>query len=116
MSDAHGGRFRVRSQHEQAVWNECARRVTNAVVYYNALILSEALDALEKRREPSAAAILKRASPVVWQHVNLSGRYPFDADFRPIDFIELGERPYSDEASRLNAAYSAYCIFSVAWA
>jgi len=24
---AHGGRFRVRSQHEQEVWNECARLV-----------------------------------------------------------------------------------------
>ena len=46
---AHGGRFRVRSQHEQEVWNECARLVGNAVIYDNALILSEALAELEQR-------------------------------------------------------------------
>jgi TnpA family transposase len=36
----HGGRFRVRSQHEQEVWNECARLVANTVVYYDSLIMS----------------------------------------------------------------------------
>jgi TnpA family transposase len=36
---AHGGRYRVHSQHEQEIWNECSRLVGNAVVYYNALIL-----------------------------------------------------------------------------
>lgn len=40
---AHGGRYRVHSQHEQETWNECSRLIGNAVVYYNALILSEAL-------------------------------------------------------------------------
>ena len=30
---AHGGRFRVRSQHEQELWNECTRLIANAVVY-----------------------------------------------------------------------------------
>jgi len=48
---AHGGRFRARSQHEQAVWNECSRLVGDAVVFYNALILSAALSELESRDE-----------------------------------------------------------------
>ena len=55
--------------------NECARLVGNAVVYYNSLILSEALAELERRGELDSAEILKRVSPVPWQHVNFSGHY-----------------------------------------
>ena len=81
---AHGGRFRVRSQHEQEVWNECARLVGNAVVYYNALILSEALAELELRGDLASAEVLKRVSPVAWQHINFYGRYLFHEDFTAI--------------------------------
>ena len=70
---AHGGRFRVRSQHEQEVWNECSRLVGNAVVYYNALILSEALAELESRGNLASAEVLKRVSPVAWQHITTMG-------------------------------------------
>ncbi|MBK1645247.1 hypothetical protein CKO25_11455 [Thiocapsa imhoffii] len=68
---AHGGRFRVRSQHEQEVWNERTRLIGNAVVYYNALILFEALAELELRGDLAAAEVLKRVSPVAWQHINV---------------------------------------------
>jgi len=100
---AHGGRFRARSQHEQEVWNECARLVGNAVVYYNALILSEALAELERRSELVSSEVIKRASPVAWQHINFYGRYHFDADFTPIDFARLREQLSSEEVSRLYA-------------
>ena len=63
---AHGGRFRVRSQHEQEVWNECARLVGNAVIYYNSLILSEALGEFEQRGDLASAEVLKHVSPVAW--------------------------------------------------
>ncbi len=98
---AHGGRFRVRSQHEQEVWNECARLVGNAVVYYNALILSEALTELELRGDLASAEVLKRVSPVAWQHINFYGRYQFDEDFTPIDFEQLLRQLSSEEVSRL---------------
>ncbi len=52
---AHGGRFRVRSQPEQQTWNECARLIANAVVYYNSLIISEVLTELESRHAVLAA-------------------------------------------------------------
>jgi hypothetical protein len=100
---AHGGRFRARSQHEQEVWNECARLVGNAVVYYNALILSEALAELERRSELVSSEVIKRVSPVAWQHINFYGRYQFDADFTPIDFARLREQLSSEEVSRLYA-------------
>jgi hypothetical protein len=100
---AHGGRFRVRSQHEQEVWNECARLVGNAVVYYNALILSEALTELELRGDLDSAQVLKRVSPVAWQHINFYGRYQFDENFTPIDLDRLRQQLSSEEVSRLYA-------------
>lgn len=61
---AHGGRFRVRSQHEQEIWNECARLVANTVVHYNAMILSEVLDELQKRTELAGIKAIKHVSPI----------------------------------------------------
>ncbi len=43
------------SRHEQDVWNECARVITNAVVYYNSLILSEVLGELESQQALASA-------------------------------------------------------------
>ena len=93
----------ARTKHEQEIWNECSRLVGNAVVYYNALILSEVLAELKARREFTSAEVLKRVSPVAWQHINFYGRYEFDADFTPIDFAELRQRLSSEEVSRLYA-------------
>ncbi len=101
---AHGGRFRVRSQYEQEVWNECARLVANAVVYYNALILSEVLDELQKRGELAAIEAIKRVSPIAWQHINFYGHYLFDADFSPIDLAAIRQYLSSKEALRFYTA------------
>jgi TnpA family transposase len=100
---AHGGRFRARSQHEQEVWNECARLVGNAVVYYNAVILSEALAELELRGDLASAEVLKRVSPVAWQHINFYGRYQFDEDFTPIDLERLRQQLSREKITRLYA-------------
>lgn len=100
---AHGGRFRVKSQHEQELWNECARLIGNAVVYYNALILSESLAELEQRGDVVSAEVIKRASPVAWQHINFYGRYQFDEDFTPIDLDQLRQQLSSEEVFRLYA-------------
>ena len=81
--------------------HECSRLVGNAVVYYNALILSEALAELESRGEWASVEVLKRVSPVAWQHINFYGRYRFDADFTPINLAELRKRLSSEEVSRL---------------
>jgi TnpA family transposase len=100
---AHGGRFRLRSQHEQEVWNECARLIGNAVVYYNALILSEALAELELRVDLASADLLKRVSPVAWQHINFYGCYLFHEGFTPIDLERLRQQLSSAAVSRLYA-------------
>ncbi len=66
------------------------------LVYYNTLILSEALAELELRGELAAAEVLKRVSPVAWQHINF-------ADFTPINFACLRQQLSSEEVSRLYA-------------
>jgi hypothetical protein len=100
---AHGGRYRVHSQHEQEIWNECSRLVGNAMGCYNALILSQALAELEGRDERLSARVLKHVSPVAWQHINFYGRYQLDADFTSIDFAWLRQQLSSEEVSRLYA-------------
>ena len=55
------------------------------------------------RGELASAEVLKRVTPVAWQHINFYGRYQFDADFAPIDFAQLQEQLSSEEVSRLYA-------------
>ena len=47
--------------------------------------------------------LVKRISPVPWQHVNFYGHYQFDADFTPLDFKRLHQQLSSEEVSRLYA-------------
>ncbi len=53
------------------MWNESSRLVANAVIYNNALVLSEILDEFERQGEFSSAALLKRVLLVAWQHINI---------------------------------------------
>ena len=83
------GRFHVRFQQEQNLWNECARLIANAVVHYNSVILSEVLQTLEKASSKAASQALKRISPLAWQRVNFYGRYRFDNDLMSINMVDL---------------------------
>ena len=49
--------------------------VADVVVYYNALVLPEVLDEFQKRGEFTAIELLKRVSPIAWQHINFYGHY-----------------------------------------
>jgi len=46
-------------------------------LFYNATLLSELLAIKEKQKQYEVADLIKRASPVAWQHINLRGRYRF---------------------------------------
>lgn len=37
----NGGKFRVQTETEQQIWNDCSRLIANAVIYYNTKLLSE---------------------------------------------------------------------------
>ncbi len=77
VSYANFGKLRFKTEMEQQLWGECARLISNCIIYYNATILSHLLTHKEKTGDSQGAALLKHVSPVAWQHINLYGRYEF---------------------------------------
>lgn len=69
----NGGRFRVKTEAEQQVWNECSRLIANAVIYYNTALLSRVYGQKQAAGDQAAMEAIKGMSPVAWQHVNLIG-------------------------------------------
>lgn len=89
---ANGGRFRVRSQNEQEIWNECARLIANAMVHYNAMVLSEMVKVFEKQKDRETLKNFERISPIAWQHINFYGRYQFDKDLEPLNLAAMASQ------------------------
>jgi len=85
VSYANFGKLRFKTEYEQQLWGECARLITNAIIYYNATILSHLWELRERNRDVPGAALLKQVSPVAWQHVNFYGRYEFNQSLETID-------------------------------
>jgi TnpA family transposase len=74
---AHLGKFRVKTELEQHIWSECSRLISNAIIFYNAFILSELMTRFENTDQFEEADLIKRVSPVGWRHVNLYGVHRF---------------------------------------
>ena len=89
VSYANFGKLRFKNEYEQQIWGECARLITNCIIYYNATILSHLLAYKEKTGDVHAANMLKRISPVAWQHINLLGRYEFSKKPEDINMNEI---------------------------
>src|SRR6266446_7917749 len=85
VSYANFGKLRFKTEHEQQIWGECARLLTNCIIYYNATILSHVLACKGGAGDTPGAALLKQVSPVAWQHINLYGRYEFSKSPEAID-------------------------------
>lgn len=83
------GKFRVKTELEQNIWNECARFLTNCIIFYNAYILSALLTQAEKAGRTEEAEIIKHISPVAWRHVNFLGRFVFQRSQSIIDINEM---------------------------
>jgi TnpA family transposase len=47
VSYANFGKLRFKTEHEQQSWGECARLITNCIIYYNTRLLSDLLDCKE---------------------------------------------------------------------
>ncbi|MCP4457318.1 MAG: transposase, partial [Cytophagales bacterium] len=77
VSYAHFGKFRVKSETEQQVWNDCSRLIANSIIFYNAYILSELLKQKKYSKNNAEADFIKKISPVAWRHINLYGHYEF---------------------------------------
>ncbi|CAI3922007.1 hypothetical protein KPNEU47_KP47_05224 (plasmid) [Klebsiella pneumoniae] len=89
MSSVNGDQFRGSSDEEIQLWNECARLVTNAIVYFNSRILSQLLTSFEYQGDTKRIDIVKQASPVAWHNINLKGTYHFELSEKLPDLEEL---------------------------
>jgi len=86
---ANFGKLRFRTEHDQQLWGECSRLLTNAIIYYNATILSNVLTYKETRGDMEGVALLARVSPVAWQHINWYGRYEFRKQLEAINMSAI---------------------------
>jgi hypothetical protein len=71
----NGGKFRVKTEAEQQLWNECSRLITNIIIYYNTSLLSRVYEQKQATGDQEAQAIIESVSPVAWQNVNLFGNF-----------------------------------------
>lgn len=63
------------------------RLIANAVIFYNATLLSE-LYRHYQSVDPEMAKEILRFSPVAWQHINFIGKYEF---YNRVDVLNIQE-------------------------
>lgn len=68
-----------------AISNQCGRLVANVVIAYNSILLSGLLSRYQAEGNQKALDLLKRISPVAWQHIHFLGHYAFRDNQHPID-------------------------------
>lgn len=74
-----------RTDIEIEISNQCARLISNAIIYYNSAILSRLLTRLETTGNAKTLALFKKISPIAWRHIHMNGHYTFNNDGRIID-------------------------------
>ncbi|MEE8056514.1 MAG: Tn3 family transposase [Pseudomonadales bacterium] len=99
VASVNGEKFRGGSDSQVELWNDCARLISNCIIYYNSAILSNLLARVEKKGDTRGKEILCRLSPVAWQRINLNGVYEFEGHER----IELDQllKGVSTDSSQL---------------
>ena len=102
VSFINGGKFKVQTETEQQVWNDCARLIANAVIYYNTALLSKVYEQKVVAGDLDAIAFIQGMSPVAWQHVNMFGAFEFSDDEQGIDLDALAAQ-YADSVFWSNA-------------
>ena len=91
----NGGKFRVQTEAEQQIWNECSRLITNAIIYYNMALLSGVFKQKQAAGDQMAMDFIRNMSPVAWQHINLFGTFEFSPAESKID-IDAIVAQYAD--------------------
>ncbi len=74
---------------EIEISNQCARLISNAIIFYNSAILSRLLAKFEAGNNAKALALITQISPAAWRHILLNGHYTFQSDGKMIDLDAL---------------------------
>lgn len=69
-----------RGDREIEISNQCGRLIANAIIHYNSAILSKLKLKYEAEGDHKALAMLKKISPVAWQHIHFQGHFIFSGD------------------------------------
>jgi len=85
------GEKKLLGKNEIEMYNECTRLVANCIIYYNAALLSNLYKTCNKQDHLAQYDLIKRLSPVAWQHINLIGKYEFCLNHNSINILELIE-------------------------
>jgi len=102
ISYVNSGKFRVKTEAEQQIWNECSRLIANAIIYYNTLLLSRVYEQKLAADDLEAVKVLKSTSPVAWRNVNLIGNFDFTTSSTPVDIEALAARYQNEDFWRLS--------------
>ena len=107
ISHANFGKLRFKTEYEQEIWNECARLISNGVIFYNATILSRLWEYRKSIGNYEGAMEILNVSPVSWNNINFRGRYAFRRKSAPIDIdamvqklAKVSIKPGSDQAAQ----------------
>ena len=81
-----------------AISNQCSRLIANAIICYDSIMLVKLLNKYEQTGNKKILALIKKISPVAWQHIHFSGHYAFninniidlDQIIGDLDFLEAG--------------------------
>ncbi len=92
ISYVNSGKFRVKTEAEQQIWNECSRLIANTMIYSNMLLLSRVYEQKLAVDDKEAIEILKGISPVAWRNFNLTGNFDFTTGASPVDIEALAVR------------------------
>lgn len=86
IATAYGKKHLIgRTDREIEISNQCGRLIANAIIYYNSAILSRLKVKYEADGNRKGLAILKKISPVAWQHINFHGHLVFSSDDETVD-------------------------------
>ncbi len=89
IASVNGNRFRGGDDYQVSQWNDCARLISNCIIYYNSALLSAFLQINEKKGRKDIVSYISQLSPVAWQHINLNGEYAFNKGKTEIDLVGL---------------------------
>jgi len=77
---ANGGKIRRKQEEEQNNQASCLNLLTNAVVAWNTVYMTAAIDQLKREGHTVVEEDLSHLSPARYEHLNPYGKYHFDVD------------------------------------
>ena len=78
-----------RTDLDVAISNQCGRLVANVVIAYDSIILSMMFERFQAVNNKKDLALLKKISPVAWQHLHFLGHYTFRNNKNTINLEEM---------------------------